>query len=479
MSHSAVIVITPSHHKIVHLTEEYATLTRDDRARYEQILWGLLGEQRRVPEEFGFHVPVAMVLLGGGYRERAVSQVESCLAALRGGNMRSFLVLILIRHLTALGMFADANRLWVKIQAAGLPEQELIKSWYHAHDLALRSGSLELLHRCAESAVGPSDTSRLILDLLRRHNLLEWLPRQQRALEAVLGPLTTGFMTAVLTDDTGAKRIHMTYNTCVPTPDLRALRRRVFDALHDLYEAHPRGPAAFLGHMLIDVRGPYFAEVPPPDRERSELPPGELGTRTLWKQVRRFAAGRPVDAALRRNWAISRAYQAAVHHLMAAAPAVGIRLSALTPGGPYDQLIAGIVGSLNREWRYRGMGLELLRGAAIMADYSPGHAAAAIDVAEVLDLTAEILGESVEAEPEDATTCDAPVAKGATVVAPPAAAVQGPTAGSIPSPERLMQLFEAELARLKSDNPELERAMRRVMKLARASSTSKSLSVRS
>lgn len=109
-----------------------------------------------------------------------------------------------------------------------------------------------------------------------------------------------------------------------------------------------------------------------------------------------------------------------------------------------------------------------------MADYSPGHAAAAIDVAEIFDLTAEILGESVEAEPELATSCDVPVAKGATVVAPPAAAVQGPTAGSVPSQERLMQLFEAELVRMKSENPELERAMRRVMKLARASGPNKS-----
>ncbi|HEY0139085.1 MAG TPA: hypothetical protein VGB85_33590, partial [Nannocystis sp.] len=370
-------MLTPHHYKIVQLTEDYAALTRDDRPRFEQILWAIQGEQRRLPGEFGFRVPVAMVLLGGGYRERAIEHVKGSLKGLKSGTMRTFLVLILIEQLTALGMFSDANRLLVMLLGVGLPESELVKLQHHALSLALRSGSVELLHRCAQAAHGPNDSAKLILERLQQHGLLEWLSRQQRALEAVLGPVTTHFTHAVLTDDTGAKRFVLTYHTCTPTPDLRALNQRVFDALHDLYEVHPRGPAAFLGHIVIDVRGPLIAETAPVDQEVSQLKRGDLSVQTLWRGVRRFAQGRPLDPALRRNWTISRVFQAALHQAMAAAPTAGIRLCALATGGPYDQLLAGIVGSLDREWRFRGMCLEQLRCAAILTEYSPGHAATA------------------------------------------------------------------------------------------------------
>ena len=43
--------MTPHHAKVVQLTEDYAKLTRDDRSRYEQIVWALRGEMRRLPSE--------------------------------------------------------------------------------------------------------------------------------------------------------------------------------------------------------------------------------------------------------------------------------------------------------------------------------------------------------------------------------------------------------------------------------------------
>lgn len=458
-------MVTPHHHKVVQLTKEYAKLTRDDRTRYEQILWAMQGELRRLPSEFGFHVPVAMMLLGGGARERAREHVQLCLDGLKRATMQPFLVNILIGQLTALGMFEDANRLLLLQLQLNLPDELRARLHQHAFDLALRSGSVELLHRCAQAGHGPVPQARFLLEHLQKLDLLAWLPRQQRALEPVLGPITTAFQTSILTDDSGSRRLHLAYCTSSPTPDLRALRERVFEVLHDTYETHPRGPAAWLGHLVVDVRGPYIAAHEPADRARSAYPPDDLGTQELWRGVRRFAAGLTIDPALRRNWAIDRAYFAALTHLLAAAPALGLRVGTLDAVGPYQQLIAGIAGSFNRGARFAAMRLELLHCAATLANYSPAHQASATDVAEILDLAASLVGDAAEPEPEQTTACDAPPPQPPP---PPDDLARLRTLLQSGDEPAMTHLVEAQLTAVRTTNPELERAMRRVLKLMRS-----------
>jgi hypothetical protein len=473
--------MTPHHVKVVQLTEDYAKLTRDDRARYEQIVWALRGEMRRLPTEVGFNVPLVMMLLGGGQREQALEHAKICVAALKKTTMLAFLVTILIGELTALGQFDDATTLLLAQLRAKLPDAELAKVHHKMLDLALRSGSVELLHRCAQAGVGPVPQAQKILERLRHGDLLEWLGKQQRALEPILGPVTTGFTVGLIVDEAGAVRIVLTYYTCAPTPNLRALGDRVFAALHDVYETHPRGPAAFLGYVVVDVRGPQFAEVEPADRARSEIV-GGLGTQALWRAVRRFADGRAIDPGLRRGWTIGRAFLAALHHAMAAAPAVGIPLHG--EGGPYDQLIRAIVGSFNREWRSLGYRLERLRCAAIVADFSPGQLASATDVAEALDLAATILGDFID-EPEVAPApAPATVAAREPVVVDAKPSKPGKAEKPAPAPapvtreavaamlfkldeDVMLELLEQQFVTLNESNPELERAVRRVFKLAR------------
>lgn len=470
--------MTPHHAKVVQLTEDYAKLTRDDRSRYEQIVWALRGEMRRLPSEVGFHVPLVMMLLGGGHREEALEHAKICIAELKKATMLSFLVTILIGELTALGLCDDATTLLLaQLRHPKLPEAELAKVHHKALDLALRSGSVELLHRCAQAGVGPAAQAKEILELLKRADLLEWLGKQQRALEPILGPVTTGFSIGLLAEE-GSPRLLLAYYTSVPTPNLRALGDRVFAALHDVYETHPRGPAAFLGHVVVDVRGPHFAEVEPADRARSEIG-GGMPTQALWRGVRRFAAGRPIDPALRRGWTIGRAFLAAMHHVYAALPGVAHGQGG---GGPYAQLIRGIAGSMNREWRSYGYRLERLRCAAIVADYSPGQHMTATDVAEALDIAGSILGDFID-EP-DVATVSAPV-EVARVEAKPdkKKVVEKPVAAAEPAKpptveqvaamlfkldeEVMFDLLEQQFITLGEGNGELERAVRRVFKLAR------------
>ncbi|MBK7823789.1 hypothetical protein [Nannocystis sp.] len=243
--------------RAISLGEELSSLTRDDRARLDQILWILGNDLRRDPSDLLSHAVMAMAHTLAG----EVTEFRRCLAQI-SPHVAQFPDWLKLNVLS-FHVIAGESGLASSLIEAMLPRDDLApkdraRLLRLAGDAALRFGDLALLARLADLMPAGSE-SRGFLHALRETGLDHWWHAQQQAIEAVLGPHTTRFGRELQWSDADRPVIVLDYLTDAASfAELDVLQARVDDAMERTYATHPEGPAATLGVVVIAVHLPFI-----------------------------------------------------------------------------------------------------------------------------------------------------------------------------------------------------------------------------
>lgn len=248
--------------RVLALINELEKLRRDDGPRCQQILWSIQGEQRKRPEELFFRLALVRTLSAAGRVEDGRRELRTMIELQQRKKLPlSFLhAAQAVSEAVGLGMREEAHKFLQLLLNLQQPLEPAILERIQLGALyfAVRFGDLEVLHRVAASPTPSGGGARTVLQVLKESGLLESFPAQQAAFEEVVGPVATRFHCFPYRVDGGGLRLLLLYYTNVARAHWAGLHDDLLAAARKVYLAHPRGPAAFLGHVVVRIAGPYI-----------------------------------------------------------------------------------------------------------------------------------------------------------------------------------------------------------------------------
>jgi hypothetical protein len=259
---SGAVEANESAQRVAALLNQLEKLKRDDGARYRQILWSIQGEQRRSPDELFFRLALVRTLSAAGHVEDGRRELRGMIELLQRKKLPLSLVYAAqaVTEAVGLGMREQAYKFLQLLLNMQQPMEPAVLERIHvsAVNFAVRFGDLEVLHRVAASSTSGGVAARTALQILKEAGLLESFPAQQAAFDEVVGPVATRFQFFPYRVDGGGLRLLLTYYTNVERARWVGLYDDLLAAARKVYLAHPRGPAAFLGHVVVQIAGPYI-----------------------------------------------------------------------------------------------------------------------------------------------------------------------------------------------------------------------------
>lgn len=242
------------------LAREASRLGRDEFVRLSQITWALRSEIRKTPSDLLVRWALADALLRAGESEEAQEHLAAAFTLRHGApiNWQAKLLGTLVDG----GLLSQAQTL-----ARDLMERPgstviplLIRN---LTNLAMRSGALDLLERCANLApVEEVRWARDVVRVLNEQNLVDCFSQHQHAIEVVVGHHTTLFTSEVLFDVAGQARILVVRHTDCDPEALPELREQMFTILEQIHREHCHEPCRWIGVLDTVLRGPLIGEAP-------------------------------------------------------------------------------------------------------------------------------------------------------------------------------------------------------------------------
>ena len=249
-----------SFRRVVPLMNELSSLGREEGSRYQQLLWALQGECRKAPEFPHCAVAMAQALGLSGEVADARQELRQLLDRLKGQGLElpTMLAVHMVYEAAHLGMIEECRPfLTFLLNLENINHPELAGLIFPgAYKTAARCGDVELLQRCAQLPLHDAGKAKLLLQLLEEADLLSSFSRQQRAVEEVLGPITSRFQADILRVDGGGLRVVMLYHTNTACERWMGLYDEIQAAMREVHASHVNGPAASLGRVIIRIAGP-------------------------------------------------------------------------------------------------------------------------------------------------------------------------------------------------------------------------------
>jgi tetratricopeptide (TPR) repeat protein len=232
------------------LGKELNELGPGDGRRLAQILWRLELQVRRAPEDLETRVAYQLALLLAGRAQEARREALTAFGML-SPDAPSTTVLNVASALTDSGRPEPALQCLEQVRARNdATVAQLLR--HNALLLALRFGRLAWF---VERYGGDP-----LLDRIADKHLSRWWAGQQDALERALGERVGGLQVELVDYEDDSSRIVLTYYTDAEDPgELDRLQEAAGEALMVAYASHPEGPGAFLGKVVVEVKGPVIA----------------------------------------------------------------------------------------------------------------------------------------------------------------------------------------------------------------------------
>jgi tetratricopeptide (TPR) repeat protein len=231
--------------RATHLGREMDHLSRDDGARLAEILGELRQEVARAPANLIACAALGEALALAGRADEARG------LALRTYEQMQRLPAVGVELLINVGAaLGEAGRF---VEAKRCLEQALVREpqdvlIINVITLAIRFGELAWLERLLPD----NPVSRF----LQQRDLDRDWPRQQTAVEAILGRHVSTFSAHLEDFRDGSVRLVLDYFLDTVDPRrIAELDDSVWSAVEEVYQTHPAGPGALLGAVVLNVHG--------------------------------------------------------------------------------------------------------------------------------------------------------------------------------------------------------------------------------
>lgn len=242
------------------LGQELQTLEADQGPRLEQIIWRLGIQAQRVPGDLDTAVAYVHALTLSGQVAAARAEVLRLLALLHheGDAASTSMLLNAAGASVDAGLPAHAMTCVERVLSRDVERNPAVPAWMsvltRATAIAVRFGELEWYARHLPLA---DTVPMMLMRAIYGQGLNTWWPAQQRAIDATLGEHVASTIFGVQDFKDGTSRITLDYYTDLQShSEIGELHNAVLDAVSAVYTAHPEGPGAFLGKVLIDLHGP-------------------------------------------------------------------------------------------------------------------------------------------------------------------------------------------------------------------------------